>query len=106
MTRMVQTRRSSLWMLAVMVLVLALALAACGGRGGVRQGGAGGTGNNVTTTQQGSAATSAASSTSAGANASDIESADQQIQGALQGLDGAQSDANQDFSGQDNESVP
>lgn len=91
--RTARTRRLGLWMLAVVVLVLALALAACGGRGGALQGSS--AANNVTTQQ----------STGSG-GASDIQGADQQIQSALQGLDSAQSDANQDFSSQDVETVP
>jgi hypothetical protein len=102
MTRTIRTRQRGPGMLAVGALVLALALAACGGRTG-----APGSGATIPNTQQSAGPTvSGSSSGSAASGSSDVQSADQQIQSALQGLDSAQSDANQDFSSQDTESQP
>jgi len=100
MTRQTRShsRRPGLWMLAILVLVLALALGACGGRvrgGGNNNGAAAGN----TTSQQ---------YTNPGSNAggSDLSSDDQQIQSALQSMDSAANDANTDYSGLDNNVVP
>lgn len=97
MTRQTRShsRHPGLWMLAILVLVLALALGACGGR--VR-GGNNGVASNTTSQQ----------STNPGSNASgsDLSSDDQQIQSAIQSMDSAANDANIDYSSQDNNIVP
>ncbi|HLZ21693.1 MAG TPA: hypothetical protein VKQ30_06190 [Ktedonobacterales bacterium] len=89
MIRQTRSRRPGRWMLAIVVLVLALALAACGGRAGHAgtNGAAGGT-----TTQQ--------------YTGSGLSSDDQQIQSAIQSMDSAANAANADYSSQDSNTVP
>jgi len=90
------SRRPGFWMLAILVLVLALALGACGGR--LRTGNNGGAAGNTTSQQY----------TNSGSNGggSDLSSDDQQIQSALQSMDNVANDANTDYSGLDNNVVP
>jgi len=71
---------------ALLILVFALALAACGGRGASNGNG------GVVTTGQGGQLSGAAS---------DVVSSDQDIQAVIQQLDAAQSDAGTDLSAQD-----
>src|SRR5579872_5054642 len=98
MTRQTRShsRRPGLWMLAILVLVLALALGACGGR--VRGGGNNGAAAGNTTSQQ-------YPNSGSNASGSDLSSDDQQIQSALQSMDSAANDANTDYSGLDNNVV-
>lgn len=85
-------------LLATLALVALLALAGCGGR--VRTTGApqsaGSNTNQVQTNQ----------SSTGGAAASQVQSADQQVQSALSGLDSSDSDASTDFSSQDTSVTP
>jgi hypothetical protein len=96
-------RRRVVWLLATAVLLLALALSACGGPGG-RNGGEGNSGGNGT----GSATTQTTGNGGNGDNpafnaaVNQVSGADAQIQAALGALDSAQNDANQDSSSQDN----
>jgi ABC-type glycerol-3-phosphate transport system substrate-binding protein len=100
MTRQVVSRRPAFWVLAVAVLVLALALTACGGRGA-------GSGNGSTISGYGTNQTTTTGSTGgSSSSASDLQSADQQIQAALQGLDSASRDANTDYSTQATDPMP
>src|SRR5689334_10426279 len=99
MTFRTQARRRAVMAVALLILVLALALAACaGGRGARRDNGsAASAGNGGNTTQQGGQLSGAAS---------DVVSADQDIQAVMQQLDAAQSDANADLSAQDSPVEP
>lgn len=94
MTLRTQARRRAMMAVALLILVLALALSACGGRGARRDNGSAATTGNasVSTTRQGGQLSGAAS---------DIASADQDIQAVMQQLDAAQSDASADLSAQD-----
>lgn len=103
MTQQTRSRRPGLWMLAVLVLVLALALAACGGR--ARQGGGtNGAASNNTSQQYNSSGS--ANSGSNSSTVSDLSNADQQIQSAIQTMNGASNDAGADYSSQSNNDVP
>lgn len=92
MTRQTGPRHPGRWMLAVAILVLMLALAACGGRANRGSGGTTMGNTTISTSQQ-----------STGLN---LSSDDQQIQGIIQSMDSVSSDANTDFSSQDNNTVP
>jgi hypothetical protein len=94
-----RVRRRAVWMLATAVLLLALALSACGGGGGQN----GGAGNNGDT---GSTATQTTGNAGFNAAVNQVAGADAQIQAALGALDSAQNDANQDSSSQDNATQP
>ena len=92
MTLRTQTRRRAVMAVALLVLVLALALSACGGRGARRDNGSVANSGVNTTQQQGGQLSG---------SASDVVSADQDIQAVMHQLDAAQSDANADLSAQD-----
>ncbi len=72
-------RRRAVSLVALVALALALALAGCGGRGahGQNNGGV-----SASTSQSG-----------AGSNAAQVQSADQQVQSALSGLDSTENSA-------------
>lgn len=91
MTLRTQARRRAVMAVALLILVFALALVACGGRGANR-------GNSgVVTTGQGGQLSGAAS---------DVVSSDQDIQAVIRQLDAAQSDAGTDLSAQDSPVEP
>jgi hypothetical protein len=97
MTLRTQARRRAVMAVALLVLVLALALAACGGRGARRDNGSAANSGVNTTQQQGGQLSGAASN---------VVSADQDIQAAMRQLDAAQSDAGTDLSAQDSPVEP
>lgn len=88
-------RRRGVMLLATLVLVLALALSACGGH-------AQRLGTNGGTTQQ----TAPGTSGQANSAAQDVISADTQIQGMLSGMDDMQNAANTDYTSQETEIQP
>ncbi len=99
MTLRTQARRRAVMAVALFILVLALALSACaGGRGARRDNGSAANNSGVNTTQQQGGQLSGA--------ASDVVSADQDIQAVMRQLDAAQSDANIDLSAQDSPVEP
>jgi conjugal transfer/entry exclusion protein len=86
-------RRRGVFMLVTLVLVLALALAACGGRAAHGANG----GQPSQQTQQ---------TLQANPSAQDVINADNQIQGDLGNMNDLQSSANTDYSAQENEVQP
>lgn len=93
MTRTTFRRRGAV-LLVALLLILALALAACGGRGADR-GNSGGSPNVTTQQAGGSTGTS-----------TDLSGDEQQIDSLMNQLNSAASDANFDYSSLDNETVP
>jgi hypothetical protein len=90
--------RRSASLLAIAVLLVALALSSCAGRGLARTTS---TGNTSTSTQ-----TTGASNPALSADISALSSTDAQIQGALSSADDAQNAASQDQSSLDNATTP
>lgn len=98
--------RRSVWALSALALVVMLTLAACGGQS-AHQGNNGGANTGATTTNTSTAPSSTGGSNNGGSNnAQQAESADQQIQAALQAMDAAQNDANVNYGSQDNPVQP
>jgi hypothetical protein len=92
-------RSRTVWLFAVLALVAVLAFSACGARNnGLGGADASSRGGQTTTQQQQSAVQNP--------NVQSVQSADQQVQDAVNALNAVSSDANQDFSTQDTESVP
>lgn len=89
------SRQRNLVLLVALLLVFALALAACGGRAGAHRAGGSGT-PNMTSHQSGG---SSASNT-------DLSSGEQQIDNLMSQLNSAASDANADYSSLDNPVQP
>ncbi len=88
MTWIAHLRQRSTWLLAVVALVLSLSLAACGEQANARS--SSGT-NSYSTSQQ----YQSGQPTHSGNNHSNtMQNVDQQVQGILRQLDGAQNDVN------------
>ncbi|HEV8193828.1 MAG TPA: hypothetical protein VGP82_20435 [Ktedonobacterales bacterium] len=98
--------RQLVWVLAVTVLVLMLALAGCTGRGAQRDNG--GTTGGTGTTQQTSGGSGQGTQTggTSSSAAQQVQTLDQQVQGISSPLDSSSQDADSDFSSQDNEVQP
>ncbi|HEV2457487.1 MAG TPA: hypothetical protein VGS80_03915, partial [Ktedonobacterales bacterium] len=95
MQQRMRIRKRGMYLLAIGLIVLALALSACGGRAAPGSGGSGYNGNGTT----------GASQQSGGSQTGGITPLDgdlQDIQSLMQQLDGAASDASFDYSSQDN----
>jgi hypothetical protein len=99
MQHSMRTRQRGMYLLAISLIVLALALSACGGRAAPGTGGSGYNGNGST----------GASQQSGGSQTGGVTPLDgdlQDIQSLMQQLDGAASDASFDYSSQDNPVQP
>lgn len=81
-------RARAVWLVATMALLVALALSACGARGHYNSAGNSGYGGGQTTQQ-------------ATQQNVDVQTTDHSVQDAIQSLNAAQNDANQDYSSQD-----
>ena len=90
------------WLLSVVVLVAALAFAACGARAPQ----SGGNGYSGTTTSQNSGQGTTSTTTGQTSSEQAVQSIDQSVQSTMQSLQSAQNDANTDYSSQDNPVVP
>ena len=90
-------RLRAIWLTAILLLVVALALTSCGafGRRGADNNGAYSSGGRATTAQ-----------TQATPDLRDIESMDQSLQSISQSLPGISTDANTDYSSQDTPQQP
>jgi hypothetical protein len=76
---------------AMALLILALSLAACGSSGAGASSNNNDGNSNISTSQQ---STSNSGSSSSSGSSGNIQSADQQVQNAIQGVDGAHNDTN------------
>ena len=90
MTWITRLRQRSVWLLIMLALVLSLAVAACGQHANASNSNAT---NNYSTSQQYQTGQSAQPGTGNNQGNS-IKSIDQQVQGIMQQLDGAQNDVN------------
>ena len=95
MQHTMRIRQRGMYVLAIGLIVLALALSACGGRAAP---GAGGSGSN----RNGSAGASQQTGGSQTGGVAPLDGDLQDIQSLMQQLDGAASDASFDYSSQDN----
>jgi hypothetical protein len=87
-------RSRAMWLFAILLLVTALTLSACGARnGGGNNGGYSGGGQTTTQTQ-------------ATPDIQDLRSADQSLQDITNSLQGISNDANTDYSSQDTPQQP
>ncbi len=102
MTSISRARRRTASLLAIAVLLLALVLSACAGRGVVRGGSNTPAGSGYTSTQT----TSSSGNAALNADISALSSTNAQIQSALSSADDAQNAANQDQSSLDNAATP
>lgn len=96
--------------LSALVLGVMLALAACGGQGTARNGGAGtntdsAASSHATPGSASASATGATSGNTPGASSS-VDTTDSQVQSDMNSLNGLQSDADTDYSPQNNRTVP
>jgi len=99
MQHSMRIRHRSICVLATLLIILALALSACGGRAAPGTGGSGYNGNGSTGTSQQSGGIQAGGVTPLDGDLQDIQS-------LMQQLDSAASDANFDYSSQDNPVQP
>lgn len=103
-----RTVRSRTWRVgfSTLVLVVVLALAACGGRGAANGGATTAQAPQSGTTQGTSSAPANAALAGETAGDSSIDTTDTQVQSDIGSLNALQSDANTDYSSQDTDTVP